>query len=376
MPFREPSPPPRPPTPPPQLTAAGRTIRTKRKTWKLLQQLPEAPLSVPEQASEPVPEPAAEPPVLTWTWEGVRTTVNSFGLFRDYPSTPTYNPDDLLGLDDLSDIPAGTRSNTATLPASKTPFATSATSATNPLPDSSPLAGPFPNKSIEGLVTWTWTGSSTKSLDEVEKLVTFLKSDEFKKEDIADLDIKRATAALDAFLASSANKIRDGWQEVSVEISVPNGMKHKSEADAPIFEVPGLFYRPIVEVIKSAVQTAGARCFHYTPFKQFWRSSPDGPPERVSDEIYSSDAMVEAHTALQKQPREPNCALERVVLALMWWSDSTHLASFGNASLWPLYLFFGNQSKWLRAKPRSNLCHHVAYFPKVSRHLAWVELQY
>ncbi|KAJ7673060.1 hypothetical protein DFH06DRAFT_53284 [Mycena polygramma] len=75
--------------------------------------------------------------------------------------------------------------------------------------------------------------------------------------------------------------------------------------------------------------------------------------------------MVEAHTALQNQPREPNCTLERVILSLMWWSDSTHLASFGDAALWPLYLFFGNQSKWLRVKPRSNLCHHVAYFPKL-----------
>ncbi|KAJ7687114.1 hypothetical protein B0H17DRAFT_1203783 [Mycena rosella] len=75
--------------------------------------------------------------------------------------------------------------------------------------------------------------------------------------------------------------------------------------------------------------------------------------------------MVEAHTALQNQPREPNCLLERVILSLMFWSDSTHLASFGDASLWPLYMFFGNQSKWLRGKPRSNVCHHVAYFPKL-----------
>ncbi|KAJ7117673.1 hypothetical protein C8R44DRAFT_578842, partial [Mycena epipterygia] len=94
------------------------------------------------------------------------------------------------------------------------------------------------------------------------------------------------------------------------------------------------------------------------------RHSP-GRPQRIFDKIYSSDAMVEAYTALQKQPHEPGCTLERVVLSLMWWSDSTHLASFGNASLWPLYLFFGNQSKWLRVKPRTDLCHHVAYFPKL-----------
>jgi hypothetical protein len=50
----------------------------------------------------------------------------------------------------------------------------------------------------------------------------------------------------------------------------------------------------------------------------------------------------------------------------MFWSDSTHLANFGTASLWPLYLFFGNLSKWVRSKPRAGACHHVAYLPKVS----------
>ena len=50
----------------------------------------------------------------------------------------------------------------------------------------------------------------------------------------------------------------------------------------------------------------------------------------------------------------------------MYWSDSTHLANFGTAALWPLYIFFGNQSKWLRGKPRTASCHHAAYIPKAS----------
>ncbi|KAJ7136252.1 hypothetical protein C8R46DRAFT_1234785 [Mycena filopes] len=169
----------------------------------------------------------------------------------------------------------------------------------------------------------------------IKKLVDFLKSDEFTKEDITDFDVKGETKALDDFLASTGG------------------------------DVPGLHYRPIVEVIKAAIQNAGPRWFHFTPFKQFWVPTPGAPAQRIFDEIYSSDAMVEAHTALQTQPAEPGCTLERVVLSLMWWSDSTHLASFGNVPLWPLYLFFGNQSKWFRVKPRSSLCHHVAYFPKL-----------
>ncbi|KAG2739586.1 hypothetical protein P692DRAFT_20755993, partial [Suillus brevipes Sb2] len=40
-----------------------------------------------------------------------------------------------------------------------------------------------------------------------------------------------------------------------------------------------------------------------------------------------------------------------------------------NASLWPIYLFFGNQSKYTRGKPTACACHHLAYIPNVSIYL-------
>jgi hypothetical protein len=58
-----------------------------------------------------------------------------------------------------------------------------------------------------------------------------------------------------------------------------------------------------------------------------------------------------------------------VVLALMFWSDSTHLASFGNSKLWPCYMFFGNESKYRRCKPSCRLCSHVAYFNHVGTYV-------
>jgi hypothetical protein len=57
--------------------------------------------------------------------------------------------------------------------------------------------------------------------------------------------------------------------------------------------------------------------------------------------------------------------LERVVVALMFWTDATLLANFGTAKLWPCYMFFGNDSKYRRAKMHLNLCNHVAYFEDV-----------
>ncbi|KAJ7210726.1 hypothetical protein GGX14DRAFT_363047 [Mycena pura] len=177
------------------------------------------------------------------------------------------------------------------------------------------------------------------------------------------LDFDSETDKLDQHFASSSS--RDGWKPASVSIPVPDGKLHASESDAPTYTIPGLWYRPLTQAIKAGIESAAERTFHYTPFKQYWQHDPHQPPERVHDEIYSSDAMAQAHTELQNQPPIEGCKLERVVVALMFWSDSTHLASFGDAFLWPLYLFFGNQSKTLRVKPTSNMCHHVAYFPKL-----------
>jgi len=57
--------------------------------------------------------------------------------------------------------------------------------------------------------------------------------------------------------------------------------------------------------------------------------------------------------------------LEAVSIPLMLYSDSTHPANFGNASAWPVYMFFGSQSKYVRAMPTFSACHHIAYLPSV-----------
>ncbi|KAH7904490.1 hypothetical protein BJ138DRAFT_1019091 [Hygrophoropsis aurantiaca] len=71
---------------------------------------------------------------------------------------------------------------------------------------------------------------------------------------------------------------------------------------------------------------------------------------------------MDAHKEVQGLPNEPGCDRPKVVVALQFWSDSTHLTSFGNAKLWPLYLWFGNESKYRRCKPSCHLCNHIAYF--------------
>ncbi|KAI0248508.1 hypothetical protein BJV78DRAFT_1276556 [Lactifluus subvellereus] len=50
-------------------------------------------------------------------------------------------------------------------------------------------------------------------------------------------------------------------------------------------------------------------------------------------------------------PHEDGDNLERVVIPLMLASDSAHLTSFGSASVWLIYVGFGNQMKYDHAKP-------------------------
>ncbi|OSX57456.1 hypothetical protein POSPLADRAFT_1050105 [Postia placenta MAD-698-R-SB12] len=119
-------------------------------------------------------------------------------------------------------------------------------------------------------------------------------------------------------------------------------------------------------VIRSAFAEPLARQFHLFPFKRLWQSTSASHTERVYDELYTSDAWLQAHDDLQRQPPEPGCQLERVIAGLMFWSDSMRLANFGSAKAWPIYLYFGNLSKYIRACPSKHAGHHVAYIPSSS----------
>ena len=75
-------------------------------------------------------------------------------------------------------------------------------------------------------------------------------------------------------------------------------------------------------------------------------------------------SFLDVHTKVQRaQTDDPDCKREKVVAALMFWSDATHLATFGTARMWPIYMLFGNLSKYLRCQPNSGATKHLAYIP-------------
>jgi Plavaka transposase len=304
----------------------------------------------------PIHDPVAPPMpsicrVILHVRDCLRTGVNRFNLLREYLYRPSYDPDHVVSLNELSDY--------------STRRAVENKGDTDQ-PSNAPW--PFKNSSIYLLMEWMITGSNKKSIGEVDRLVKdVLCAKEFRVEDLHGFSAQRENQRLDDCSTDPVDSKLplggDGWIESDVTISVPTGLRDPSGKGLP-FSIPGLHYRSLLATIKAALVDTTSQRFHFSPFKRIWKH-PDGSEERVFDEVYTSDAWLEAHNILQKQRNEPECKLEKVILGLMFWSDSTHLASFGTASVWPLYMYFANLSKYLRGKPGSGAAHHVAYIPSV-----------
>ena len=159
-----------------------------------------------------------------------------------------------------------------------------------------------------------------------------------------------------------------GWFQSSVTIPlVKERVSYPFEDNPSILhlKVDNVYHWSIVDIMESVFSEHVSSTFHFTPFEQCWTTA-DGHCVHVYSKAYSSQQMLDAFNEVNALPRDPGDDYEQVVAPLMLWSDATQLVNFGDASLWPIYLFFGNQSKYTCRKPTSGAGHHVAYIPSVS----------
>ncbi|KIJ57719.1 hypothetical protein HYDPIDRAFT_103943 [Hydnomerulius pinastri MD-312] len=216
---------------------------------------------------------------------------------------------------------------------------------------------------------WQYSGSTSKSISELNRLWSYIKDPLFNPADELSFSHDRERKHIENYLQDDSNPFRaeHGWRRSSVEIPlIKEKVKFKSEDDPniPTITVENVVHRSITDIIKAVFEDDISATFHMTPFQQFWNTSDDRVLN-VYSEAYSSPEMLDAYEQINSLPREAGDSYERVVASLMLWSDATQLANFGDASLWPVYLFFGNESKYTRGKPTSGACHHVAYIPTV-----------
>jgi hypothetical protein len=198
-------------------------------------------------------------------------------------------------------------------------------------------------------VKWFYSASNTKSIGDLDLLKKgVISTPDFSASKLENFSTSWEMAWLDAYDSTeSPFAAEDGWSKGFVTLRVPNAkFKYFLRSEAPEFIVLGLYYCSLLEVLKSACLSPGAQKYHWIPHRLFQKSQE--ADISIYSEIYNSDAMLEEDTKIQAHLCESgnNCDAEVTILTVLLWSDSTHLMNFGTASLWPVYLFLGNISKY------------------------------
>lgn len=316
--------------------------------------LPDSPL-----LSSLTSSPKSTSSIVSRVQKFIKTPRNSFGLFRRYRSAklPSHDPEEFVELKDLSD---------SAIPGNRLDLS----------PDKN-VYHPYPNRSSFLLGDWQWNHGTQKSQESFSNLLSIVGSPQFKPDDVrhtqwGKIDAKLASNSFDAIPAADEGDEAEwidedaGWKRSPISISIPFHSRAKSPGPKD-YVIGDLYHRSLVSVIREKLSNPqDDRHFHYEPFELFWRKTKGSGKIRVHGELYTSPAFLDAQRDVQELLGEPGCDLPRVVAAMMFWSDATHLTSFGNTKLWPCYLYFGNESKYRRCKPTCHLCNHVAYFQMVS----------
>ncbi|THU78115.1 hypothetical protein K435DRAFT_769680 [Dendrothele bispora CBS 962.96] len=162
----------------------------------------------------------------------------------------------------------------------------------------------------------------------------------------------------------------DMWYSGEINLPMPH-KSNRSEATAPHLKIKEVWYCKPVDAIRASFEEEIFFDYHLKSYKSFYNRSVDGRVERVYSEAYTSNRAAEMEEDLNSQFPNPSgspgggLSVENVIVWIMLWSDSTHLAHFGTASLWPIYMYIGNLSKYVRIKPSAYAAHHLAYIPSL-----------
>nr|GAT47145.1 predicted protein [Mycena chlorophos] len=374
--------PPRPPTP--KTRASGLPNRKRRVPARLKDAAPPPPPRLPRgqkrvAAPEPLPEPVPAPELEPQKW--VRTRPNAFGLYKVYPQRPLRDPDSDVTAHDVYLVPKPGEVGPDDLA----------------LPEE-PWYYPFPNASIANMIKYHVEEDNANSIGGFDRLVATMHPDpqntEFDGVNPLELPHPWSTKTfLDLLDKKGIEPLGTtaGWIQGSVSLRLPCVGHPQNEADAPTFMVTDIHYRPLLDVVHEVLQGPLFEKFHTTPFSLRFDPSFDEdaldismeevpasldecglPPlpqghEDVFAEVYTSRAMLEAFSRLPQPPppQKPDDPVESIIVGILEWSDATHLAQFGTASLWPGYTFFANHPKDFRNKPKSHAGFHQAYFTQL-----------
>ncbi|KAG6884335.1 hypothetical protein C0992_006502, partial [Termitomyces sp. T32_za158] len=322
--------------------------------------------------AEEVPEPSIpSSPIQQPLAELLETEPNEMGLFRRYRVLPSQDPDEDITIYHVADAPTFVHEileGQALDPLAA--FGPTAKEIGAQSDESTSHFFPFLNASVFRLMSWFYS-SKKLTLATLDRLVqSVILAPDFQPQHFEGFSAMQENRRLDDLHVSdtSINSLlpswfsSDKWRKGSVKLPLPLTHKsYRSESNAPTLKID-FYHRDFVEVLKSGIQDYAAKKFHWHGFQLFWKPSENEPEQRVYGEAYTSDYFLKLEETII--PVE-GCNLEIAVIPLMLYSDSTQLANFGTAALWPLYMWFGSISKYIRGKTTSFSAHHIAYLPSL-----------
>lgn len=180
-----------------------------------------------------------------------------------------------------------------------------------------PAYWPFANTTLHCVMQWLNNGNTAKSEAQMNEFVhNVILTLDFTQKHLASFDAHHENQCLDDALSKSS-----------------------------------LQSQFTTSVISEAFNSPLLHLFHFSPFKLYHHSPITNSEEQVFGEVYTLDAFLKEHEKVQCHSKLPpddlECKREKVVTAVMFLSNATHLTSFGNAKAWPIYLMLGNLSKYV-----------------------------
>ena len=137
-----------------------------------------------------------------------------------------------------------------------------------------PITHPFKNNSVFEPVETLQLSPSSKTAPGMNCVANLILSGKVKGEELEGFNATTELRRLDQFAAESP--IASGpWKTGSVKIKMPctwaNNPNFSTEADAPEFEVTGVRYCSLVDLIISKIQDPSTSAsFVHTPFTKWW----------------------------------------------------------------------------------------------------------
>lgn len=258
------------------------------------------------------------------------------------------------------------------------------------------LGSLLPSSCALRLAEWYWDEGSEKSVRSFQSLIDIISSDEFQAADIKNTNWRKVYS----ILGLTTEELKTAWdgtekEELGAWFAETSWKRQDVPIDVPFDSataVPGthrywvrdFYHRPLIDVVREKLSSLEVQeWFHLLPYELRWQPGAESPGMRLHGEMYASPAFARAHeklqvresyysllrlslkVILQTSPPEPNCSRPRHVIAIMFSSDKAQLATFGTATVWPVYFFCGNESKYDRCRPSLKIGEQVAYLEEV-----------